>query len=785
MTRSWAKALLLLLILASAIVATSGDWTGSVNVPAVLPVVAYPKCSGARSIAFTTDASSGSALSATYMTCANGIFRRSEAGVAELPELAACIDPRGAFVDPRVQGVVHFACYGSRSVISFNGTAITRNVSLAETGCLGAVAISRSSSLDLLFVSCSNIVCTINYTTTPPTVTKIDGVPVPTIGSNGPLGYSDVNKQLYVGSWDFGLLAIRFDPVFGPNVTLLDPHHDVSGLFVDDDLIANHVRIYAANSQGVWLQQDGVATKILNNVLCPGPLDIVRVNTTLYAACNDRGGVLAMSYPAGGNVSTIISSDQCAQPRTLAVSSTGILHAACNSGGVVGVFPPTMSSSPVSLAATTSCGRVFRMLLLSDTLVFLACDSGLFRVVSGVPTKIVDCAGTAYDVSASQAGIVYAACSARGIIGMFPNSTSATLIANLSVCVVPYSIAGNPGSSTSVYAICRGEPSGVILFISDFTITANISSLFYPKWAAAAGTQTLYVAGYATTVRIPLSTRVSAPMPFIGGKGSWGVVISADGSVFFGTYDFGVVVFRPDGAFSVLASDCQDGLTSKPFVRHAISSFSGNVYFVCYDHILSIEPSSLAVNTLLVDTSSTMSVWPNGTLVLATNEGVYNMITSCANAAGLGISNGECASCGLGTFRSVAMTINQTDGCRGCPQGSVSADFGAEQCTTCGPGYYGITPYVCFPCAPSQYQNLSGATTCISCSGGRFSNTSAQSICRDCAKGAYSGDAANACQPCPRGSFQVTSQAFRFSLMLSFVCFLFFVFTTKTPSSRQ
>jgi IPT/TIG domain/Tyrosine-protein kinase ephrin type A/B receptor-like len=124
-----------------------------------------------------------------------------------------------------------------------------------------------------------------------------------------------------------------------------------------------------------------------------------------------------------------------------------------------------------------------------------------------------------------------------------------------------------------------------------------------------------------------------------------------------------------------------------------------------------------------------------------------------------------CLPCSTGRFSDVPGAIT----CTACEVGKYASTVGSRSCDTCTPGRYTKLPlseqptqssdgtlrypsYECTRCAPSTYQDNSGASSCLDCSAGTFSNVFESKSCTRCADGLIANvSGLSSCSRCPAG----------------------------------
>lgn len=110
----------------------------------------------------------------------------------------------------------------------------------------------------------------------------------------------------------------------------------------------------------------------------------------------------------------------------------------------------------------------------------------------------------------------------------------------------------------------------------------------------------------------------------------------------------------------------------------------------------------------------------------------------------------SCPLCSPGYFN----PFSKQDGCAACNAGS-SSEPGAEECTSCVPGYYADHPGtpICKPCPVGWVSSTNGSSSCNQCDAGKYSPKQGGTDCEDCDVGTYSDMGASQCSPCQAGYF--------------------------------
>ena len=405
---------------------------------------------------------------------------------------------------------------------------------------------------------------------------------------------------------------------------------------------------------------------------------------------------------------TLATSAQCSSPYSVYMNSaTGIVYAACSSGGVIAVSP-MFRCVPGHMYQSGTCSL---------------CSVGEYRNHSMVlDSRTVGCESCIFGSVASSPGSADCISCTGGSVAVSPRLSC-------SICTAGF-------YSSSAASICSSCQAGYYGSANALTVATCSGPCLPGYWCASGsmspmqfvcGSRSLYCPRNSTSPRV-VPPGMYAAEPSDGSDATMSAVLPC-----------------PSGSY------CTSG-AMQPCAAGSYQNQTGqSICLKCERGLVSAAPNATGCAACSTGTFADAS---GSTTCPTCISGRYSNTTgqsTCVDCDAGSIAppgSSSCALCAAGFYATAPLG---TTSCLPCSPGFITAQAGRTSCVACGAGTSAADSNAteCAPCSPGTYMGSTGSTSCLLCLPGRYASANSSSTCFDCPIQTYaSSGGLSACMPC-------------------------------------
>lgn len=372
-----------------------------------------------------------------YAACeSGGIVSINGRTVTTLATLTQCPKPQKVFVN-KATGTVYAACFTITGmlIISISGSTVTLLATVPSCLSLGNMFVE--STTQIIYLTCPS-------SGGDSRIVTIDGGLLTSIGS-GTCPSGVVYDSVYVSSWAKTVYSVCGGDVVSFNTNgVMTKIATINNCYTTDSLYFNNATSLLYTICTSW-GSDGVYTRTLVSIpinggrlaavatfsskLCYEPTSLSGNSVTgiMYVTCHARpdpsgGSSAAVISIDGTSVTTLLTSAQCSAAYSVFTdSSTGIVYAACQDGGIVAVNPTGCTVPVPRQGVLGTCAST----LESGSSCSISCYSGYFlsspstQCSMGTLTTVQTCSNTTSTYSStSTSPLIPVVCAFAGLVAV-------------------------------------------------------------------------------------------------------------------------------------------------------------------------------------------------------------------------------------------------------------------------------------------------------------------------------------------------------------------------------